>query len=645
MVFAYEFNAKAKDATIYTKNANEEYYEILDFSESTLQKEADRGFIAPLPNGGDIPPYTGIKAMQFMQGKKAPPEANPSLWRHSKYVNRGGLYEVQKDRIYQIRGNDLSNLTIIETDSGVVFWDIEYSPLSLKQSWDLYKQYRGERELKAVIISHSHLDHYGGFKGLIDYGLVSKEDVESQKFKIYVPEGFNKAAIEENVIYGNIMGRRAVYQYGFLLDKNEKGFLTGALGPAVVSKDNSFPSAVTEITKTGELINIDGVDFEFFLAPGTEAPAEMFIRMPKWKAASMAEDVNKLQHNVYSMRGAKIRDARAWGKFLHEISVKWADTEVVFGPHTWPAFGNERVIDYIEMQRDIYKAIADQTARLANYGYRPHDIVENMYISDEILGKWENRGYYGDYENNIIATYVYNLGWYDANPISLGKHTDSESGKRFIEAFGADEIIKQALKYFEKGDYAFSAELLDKIVAYTAENTKANYLLADTYEQMGYQEESSLTRNWYLTAAKELRSGNRALPQPVQTAGADVLSAVPTDLLMDVLATRIVPQRSEKAGRLAFVMDISGQKVGVEIENGVLNSLNDHVPEGSFGTVTTSNLPLFAVLGGQMTLDDAVKSGAIKTTQKDEFAKVLGLLDEQIPKNFNLIRPRTYGVE
>lgn len=643
--WAYDFNPEQKDATKYTKEANAAVHKKLDFADKTLVKEADRGLIAPLPNGGNIPPYTGITEMQFMQGKEAPPEANPSLWRHAGYVNRGGLYEVVKDKVYQVRGNDLSNLTIIETKNGVVFWDIEYSPLSFRQSWELYKKHRGDRPVKGVIISHSHLDHYGGFKGLIETGAISAADIASQKIPIYVPKGFTEAAIAENVIYGNIMGRRAVYQYGFLLSKDKKGFLTGALGPMVVSKDNSFPTHVTEVGKTGQVINIDGVNFEFFMAPETEAPVEMFIRIPEWKVASLAEDVNKLQHNIYSMRGATIRNAAVWGKFLHEVSVKWADTEVIFGPHTWPAWGNKRVMSYIKSQRDLYKSIADQTTRLANYGYRPRDIVKNMDISDNILDKWENRDYYGDYDNNIIATYVYNLGWFDANPISLGRHTDADSGQRYIEAFGADTIIEKALGYYEKGDYAFAAELLDKIVAYTGDNEKANYLLADCYEQMGYQEESSLTRNWYLTAALELRAGKKELPQPVQTAGEDVLKAVPPDLVMDVFATRIVPERSDKVGRIAFVFDLNGQKIGVEVENGVLNSLNDYVPEGSFGTVTTDNLGLFSVLSKQMSLEQAIDKGLVKTSNKDKFAQFLSLLDDQIPRQFNLIRPRAYGME
>jgi alkyl sulfatase BDS1-like metallo-beta-lactamase superfamily hydrolase len=302
-------------------------------------------------------------------------------------------------------------------------------------------------------------------------------------------------------------------------------------------------------------------------------------------------------------------------------------------------------MSYIKSQRDLYKSIADQTTRLANYGYRPHDIIKIMDISDKILDKWESRDYYGDFDNNIIATYVYNLGWFNANPISLGRHTDADSGKRYIEAFGADTIIEKALGYYEKGDYAFAAELLDKIVAYTGDNEKANYLLADCYEQMGYQEESALSRNWYLTAALELRSGKKQLPQPVQTAGKDVLSAVPTDLVMDVLATRIVPERSDKVGRIAFVLDLNGQKIGVEVENGVLNSLNDYKPEGSFGTVSTDNLGLVAVLSKKMSLEQAIDKGLIKTSNKDKFAQFLSLIDDQIPHQFNLVRPRTYGME
>ena len=642
---SYEFSKEAKDASSYTAQANKAVYDQLNFADKSDYANADCGFIAPLKNNGLIEGVADVPAMQFMQDKESADSVNPSLWRHAQLVNRGGLYEVLPNKIYQVRGNDLSNLTIIETDEGIIFYDLEYSALSLQDAYELYAENRGERPLKAIIISHSHLDHYGGIEGVIESGLATAEDIKSGKLPVYVPEGFVENSVSENVLYGNIMGRRAVYQYGFTLPKNEKGFVTAALGPLVVSPENGLPTTVREITAKdeGELINIDGVNFDFRLTPETEAPSEMAFMIPEWGAMTMGENVNQLQHNVYSMRGAKIRNAGEWGKYMHEAVVRWgSNAKVLFGPHTWPEWGQEDVVGLLKDQRDIYKSINDQTNRLANYGYRPRDIVANIDIPDAVMNKWSNRDYYGQFENNVIATYVRNLGWFNANPTELARHTDAEAGKRYVESFGGEDVvIEKALTYFEKGDYKFTTQLLNNIVAYTKDNEQANMLMADAFEQLGYQEESSLARNWYLTATKELREDD-ILPQGVNTAGEDVLKSVPTELMMDVFATRIVPQRSVDTGRVAFILDLNGERYGVEVENGVLNSAKDYTPEGSMGTVTTTNIPVFAVLGGNITLDEAMDAGKIKVEgeKKGYFKEFLALLDNQIPNQFNLVQTR-----
>ena len=271
----YDFSTDSKNATTYTAKANQEVYKQLDFSNKKAFDEADRGFIAPLTNGGLIEGIADVPAMQFVQGKKAPDTVNPSLWRHSQLVNRGGLYEVLPNKIYQVRGNDLSNLTVIETENGIIFYDVEYSPETLKAAYKLYKEHRGDKPLKAIIISHSHTDHFGGIQGVIDSGIVSADDITSGKVPIYVPTGFVKNAVGENVLFGNIMSRRSIYQYGYMLDKNAKGFTTAALGPLVASGANGLPTTVHEITQQKESVTIDGLQFDFRLVPESEAPAEM----------------------------------------------------------------------------------------------------------------------------------------------------------------------------------------------------------------------------------------------------------------------------------------------------------------------------------------------------------------------------------
>lgn len=638
----YQFTPDSKDATPYTKKMNDSVYQELDFDNKTSFEEADKGFIAPLPDDGFIKGFADVPAMQFMQGKKAPDTVNPSLWRHAQLVNRGGLYEVLPDKIYQVRGNDVANLTIIETDNGIVLYDLEYSPETLKAAYKLYEQHRGKRPLKAIVISHSHTDHYGGIQGVIDLGLASEEDFASGKVPIYVPEGFTEHSVGEMVLYGNIMSRRAIYQYGYALPKDEKGFVTAALGPLVANGDNGLPKAVKEITHDNQVVNIDGIDFDFYLVPGSEAPSEMVFMIPQWGAVSMAEDVNHLQHNIYSMRGTTTRDAGKWAKYINQAIVRWQDdAKVIFGPHTWPTWGNQNVIHYMKAQRDLYKAINDQTTRLANYGYRPDEIAEKIEIPDQIMNQWDNRDYYGNFKNNVMATYVNNLGWFDANPVSIAKHTYADTGRRYVESFGGEDVVvDKALEYYNKGDYAFTVQLLNNIESYNKDNKKANYLMADAFEQLGYQEESSLLRNWYLTAAQELRN-DEILPQPVNSAGPDVLKALPSSLVMDVFATRLVPQKSVDYGRLAFVFDLNGEKFGVEVENGVLNAAKDYTPKDSIGTVKTDNLTLFSILGGETTPADAQKDGKLTVTGNDKiFTDLLSLMDDQIPKSFNLIQPR-----
>ena len=636
----YDFNAERKDATTFTEDFNNSFYDKLNFGDTSDFANANRGLIAPLPNDGDIEGIIQVSQLQFMQNKKAPSTVNPSLWRHAQLVNRGGLYEVLPDKVYQVRGQDVSNLTILETKNGIILYDLCYSPKTFEKSMELYEKHRGKRKLKGIIISHSHLDHYGGITGVVNYGLATEEDFKTGRVPVYVPEGFVDEAASENAIFGNIMSRRATYQYGYLLEKDEKGLITGALGPAVAAGDNGLPKNVVEITPTNTKVSIDGINFEFLLAPETEAPVEMLFFIPEWNAFSGAEDVNQLQHNVYTMRGAKIRNAGVWGKYLNEALARWGSKmEVQFGPHTWPSWGNENVVAYVQNQADLYQAMFNQVAKMANEGNRPHDIAENINISDEILNAWENRGYYGDFQNNVIATYVYNLGWFNANIAELAKHVDSEAGKRYVDVIGGEQrVLEKALGYFEKGDYRFVVDLLSNVVAYNAENQKVNFLLADAFEQLGYQRESSLARNWFLSSARELREGG-GLPAPVNSAGIDVLTALPSELVLMYMAD-LVDADKAKGKNYAVALKLNEDNFELELAKGILRYKQNYRSNKATSSVEIDNLSLFAVMSGQAKLNDLVKSGKVKVTgNQSDFEAIIGVLNTKQQNKFNLILP------
>ncbi|MBM3116326.1 alkyl/aryl-sulfatase [Jeongeupia naejangsanensis] len=642
---AYDFTAKTKDASTYTKQANEQVYKELDFSNKTAFADTDRGFIAPLLNNGDIDGVFSATAMNYMQDKKAPASVNPSLWRHAQLVNRGGLYKVN-DHIYQVRGQDLSNLTVIETDSGIVLYDVEYSGKALKASLDLYEKHRGKRELKGVIISHSHADHFGGFAGIYAAGLATPEDVKSGKLPVYAPEGFVEEAVSENVNAGNIMARRAGYQYGNVLKINEKGIVTGALGPALANDASTLPIPNHFITKDGETVKIDGVDFVFYLVPATEAPAEMVMFIPKWNALSMAEDVNHLQHNIYTLRGAQIRDAAAWAKYINLALGRWGDkVEVQFGPHTWPVWGNKNVVEYMKDQRDLYQSLFDTTLRYANYGYGPDEIAENAKLPKSVFNKWDNRPYYGNLKNNLKSTYIRNLGWYDGNAAKLAAYPDAERGQRYVEAFGGEQkVLDAALKSFNKGDYRFATELLNNIVASNPKNQKAVLLMADALEQLGYQEETALNRNWYLAGAQELRMGGN-VPNSLATTSPDVIAALPADSLMPYLGIITDQIKAEKAGNHLINLNLKGEKpYSIDLHNGVFNTMGDFSAKNAEVTLDISKLDLLTFLAGKSPMSDLVKAGKAKVTGD---AKVLdklpGLFDLTIRNDMNLVLPLQAG--
>ena len=642
----YIFSAESKSASSYTAERNRAIYEQLDFDDRSAFERVDRGFIAPLLNDGDIEGVFEATAFNFMQDREAPPEVNPSLWRHAQLANRGGLYRVT-DKIYQVRGQDLVNLTIIESDTGVIFYDVEYTAKPLVQSIRLYQKHRGEKPLRGVIISHSHADHFGGFDGIYDAGLATPEDFSSGRIPLIAPANFVEKSVSENVMAGNIMARRAGYQYGNVLRPGERGLVTGALGAAVANGASSLPIPNRYVSdEDGEEITIDGVTFEFFYTPNAEAPSEMVFYIPEWRALSMAEEVNHLQHNIYTLRGAEIRDAQVWASYIGNILARFGkEVEVNFGPHTWPVWGNEDVVEYLKNQRDLYQSIHDTALRYANHGYRPDDIAEYAELPASVFNSWDNRPYYGSTQNNIKSTYIRNLGWYDGNATELARLPDADRGRRYVEALGgADAVIALALEHFRSGDYRFTVDLLNNIVSYTADNERANYLMADAFEQLGYAQENALYRNWYLSSANELRVGGD-VPATFNTTSAEVIAGLPPSLLVSYLGMLVDQIAAEAFGNLTMNLVLEdGTSIAVDLHNGVMNSVVGHTDASAELTLTTSRSDLLDFLYGNSTLDAfATTSGTSIDGDTDRLAGLPGIFDLELRNDMNLVLPLQEG--
>lgn len=627
------------DASEATKAANKKLVEQLPFNDKSDFDNARKGLIAPLPEevlkgaAGNViwnpQQYAFIKP-----DAKAPDTVNPSLWRQSQLINLSGLFEVT-DGIYQVRNLDLSNMTIIEGDDGIVVVDPLISAETAKVGMDLYFKHRGEKPVKAVIYTHSHVDHYGGVRGV-----VNEDDVKAGKVKIFAPEGFLEAAVAENVMAGNAMSRRASYMYGNLLQPDAKGQVGAGLGTTTSAGTVTLIAPTDIITKTGDKRKIDGLTYEFLLAPGSEAPAEMLWFIEEKKAISAAEDCTHTLHNTYSLRGAKIREPLPWSKYLNQALRMWGDkAEVMFAQHHWPTFGNEEVVKLLKSQRDLYRYINDETLRLANHGLTEVEIAEEFELPPSLANTWANRGYYGSVSHDVKATYVLYLGWFDGNPATLHQLTPVDSSVKYVEFMGgADALLKKAKESYDKGEYRWVAEVVNHVVFADPKNQDAKNLQADALEQLGYQAESGPWRNFYLTGAKELRDGVAQLPTP-NTASPDTVRAMTLEMFFDYLAVRLNgPKAGDAKAVLNFDFGDDGKYV-VELENGVLNHTADHQAEGADATITLSRDTLNKIVLGELTLAKAITAGDVKI-QGD--AAKLELLVNSLDKFefwFNIVTP------
>jgi alkyl sulfatase BDS1-like metallo-beta-lactamase superfamily hydrolase len=500
----------------------------------------------------------------FLDGD-APDTVHPSLWRQSQLVARQGLFEVVEG-IYQARGFDLSNVTFVEGETGLVVIDPLLSEQTAAAALDLYRKHRGDRPIHAVVYTHSHVDHFGGVKGVI-----SQDDVDAGRVRILAPEGFTEHAVSENVYAGTAMGRRAGYMYGAALARGPRGQVGAGLGQTTSTGTITLIAPTEFISTTGHEVTVDGVRMVFQMAPDTEAPSEMLIYFPGHKALCAAEDATHNLHNLLTLRGALVRDPHVWARYLTEtLDLFGTDVDVVFASHHWPTWGNEQVVHYLTLQRDLYAYLHDQTMRMLNKGLTGPEIAELIELPPALENAWHTHGYYGSVSHNVKAIYQRYMGWFDGNPAHLWQHPPVEAAVRYVEFMGgADAVVEKARQYFDDGDFRWVAEVVNHVVFAEPDHAAGRELLADTYEQLGYGSENGTWRNFYLSGATELREGG--FGTPTVAASADLVSSLSPEMLFDAFAIQIDgPRAWDQSLSVDVVLDDVGERYRLRLSNGAL---------------------------------------------------------------------------
>ena len=624
--------AQASDAT---RAANASFAQDLPLADREDEDFATRGFIATWPEpqlrGADGSVVWDFRAYDFLQGQ-APETVNPSLWRHAGLLARTGLFRVT-DRVFQVRGFDVANMTIVVGDSGLIIIDPLTSVEAARAALTLARQAVGDRPVVAVIYTHSHADHFGGARGVVD-----PADVAAGRVQVIAPEGFMEHAISENVIAGNAMGRRAIYQFGVGTAPGADGVVTSGIGLALSNGTISLIAPTRTIARTGETLTIDGVRIEFQVTPGTEAPAEMNFFFPDLGVLCLSENANATMHNILTPRGALVRDAKAWADYLTEaLRLYGGRTEVMVTSHAWPRFGGARVRDFIASHRDAYKYLHDQTVRLMNAGYTGREIAATVRLPEALSDRWFNRGYYGTMMHNSQAVYQRYMGWYDGNPANLDRLPPAEEATRFVRAMGgASNVLVEAQRAFDEGDYRWAATVLNHLIFATPDNRDARTLLARAHRQMAYQSESAIWRNMYLTAARELESG---VTQRVgATQGADLVVATPTAQVLDLLAVRLNPERlGERRFAFNLVFPERNERFAVTISNGVL--VHESGVTLADAPTITSPRGVFLQALGTGTMRRAVISGSIRISGDRGSLEGLNEVFDTPDPNFAIVTP------
>lgn len=603
----------------------------LPFDDTADFELASRGFIATVDpllirNAAGEVVWDG-QSYDFLGGE-APASVNPSLWRQSTLVDKHGLFEVVEG-VYQVRGFDLSNISFIETDSGVIVIDPLISAEPAAAALGLYREHRGDRPVVAVIYTHSHIDHFGGV-----FGVASQEDVDAGKIEVIAPEGFLEHAIAENVYAGTAMARRAGYMYGAALARGPRGQVGAGLGQTTSTGRVGIIVPTKDVAATGETYNVDGLEIEFQMAPGTEAPSEMHFYFPKYRALCMAENATHNLHNLLTLRGALVRDPHVWSKYLTEAIERFGDrSDVVFASHHWPTWGRDEITRFLGTQRDLYGYLHDQVLRLLNQGLTGTEIAEDFVLPPSIENAWNARGYYGSVSHNVKAIYQRYMGWFDGNPANLWAHTPTAIGARYVEAIGGiDRVVSLAQTAYEQADYRWAATLLSHALFTDPSNQPVRDLYADTLVQLGYGSENGTWRNFFLSGATELTEGN--FGTPTTTDAPSILAQLSPEQLFDAFAIQV---NGPKAWDLDLATDVTfsdlDRSFRVTLRNGVLVYVEREPRPDAQLHLTLTKGRLLELAAGNVSQDGVEVNGDFGVLQT-----LLGVLQPGDP-DFEIVLP------
>ena len=629
------------DATAFTHAQHLAALDALPFADRQDFEDAARGFLGSLPDDGEVTTAQGrvvwsLREYAFLAEDTAPPTVHPSLWRQARLNMHHGLFEVAPG-IYQVRGLDISNMTLVEGDRGVIVVDPLISTEVARAGLDLYARHRGARPVAAVIYTHSHVDHYGGVRGVVD-----EADVRAGRVPVWAPDRFLQEVVSENALAGHAMVRRAQFQFGATLPRGPRGQVDAGIGKTTSRGTVTLIPPTRVIGAPVETHVVDGVEIVFQLVPDTEAPAEMNMFFPAARALDVAENATHNLHNLHPIRGALVRDANAWARYLAEAIDRFgADTDVVFAQHHWPIWGRARALDFLAKQRDLYKFLHDQTVRLMNHGWKAAEIAEHVRLPAGLARAWHARGYYGTVRHNVKAVYQRYLGWYDGNPANLDPLPPVPRARKYVEYMGgADAVIARARADYAKGEYRFVAEAMSQVVFAEATNREARQLGADALEQLGYAAESAVWRNAYLLGARELRQGvgGATARAPVSP---DLVRAMGPELFFDYLGVRLNAERAE-GQRLVVNWTLAdlGRRFTVNLDHGALTWLADRHRDGADATVTLDWLVLTRVVLRELSFSDVLARG-LATVDGDagRVTELFGLLDD-FTLMFPVVEPR-----